>query len=240
VNSTSLSSSSPSSSSPSPLSVACDASLEARARQSLGSSSEAIYRTVAGALETYAISGGTLVDVGCGGGALWRVIAPRFSRYVGVDAVRYDAFPQDAEFVQLDLDAATWPVEDAIADVVTAVETIEHLENPWAFMRRLAAVAKPGGWVFVTTPNQLSGLSLLTLAVRNRFSAFHDRHFPTHRTALLESDLQRAAREAGLATIAIAYTLHSRIPLTPWHHPKPFAALFPRLLSDNVMLVARK
>jgi 2-polyprenyl-3-methyl-5-hydroxy-6-metoxy-1,4-benzoquinol methylase len=221
-------------------SLVCGASLEARARQSLGSSSDAIYRMVAGALGTYAISGGTLVDVGCGGGALWRVVAPRFSRYVGLDAVRYDAFPQDGEFIQLDLDAATWPVGDAMADVATAVETIEHLENPWAFMRRLAAVVKPGGWVFVTTPNQLSGLSLLTLAARSRFAAFHDRHFPAHRTALLESDLQRAAREAGLASIAVVYTLHGRIPLTPWHHPRPFAALCPRLLSDNVMLVARK
>ena len=90
------------------------------------------------------IHGGTLVDVGCGQGALWRAVGDRFSRYCGLDAVRYDGFPADGEFCRVDLDAAEWPIADASADVVTAVETIEHLENPWAFMRRLSALARPG------------------------------------------------------------------------------------------------
>ena len=55
---------------------------------------------------------------------------------------------------------------DGWADVVTALEVIEHLENPRAFCRELARVAKPGGWVVVTTPNQLSLLSLLSLVVK--------------------------------------------------------------------------
>ena len=89
--------------------------------------------------------------------------APRFISYCGLDAVRYHGFPIDAEFRQLDLDAPQWPIAAGEADVVTAVETIEHLENPWAFMRALVEIAKPGGWVVVTTPNQLSALSLMTL-----------------------------------------------------------------------------
>jgi 2-polyprenyl-3-methyl-5-hydroxy-6-metoxy-1,4-benzoquinol methylase len=218
----------------------CDIALDARARQSLGSSSEAIYRMVARALDAYAVTGGTLVDVGCGGGHLWRAIGIRFSRYRGLDAVCYDTFPVDGEFQRVDLDSAQWSITDATADVVTAVETIEHLNNPWAFMRHLAAIAKPGGLVIVTTPNQLSLLSLLTLVWKRRFSAFQDAHFPTHRTALLESDLARAARESGLEPIETRYSVHGRLPLAPWHYPEPFARLFPRALSDNVMLVARK
>ena len=50
-------------------------SLEARARLSLGSSNDAIYRMVADALNARGVSGGRLVDVGCGGGALWNVLA---------------------------------------------------------------------------------------------------------------------------------------------------------------------
>jgi len=220
--------------------MTCEIGLEARARQSLGSSSGAIYRMVARALEAHSISGDTLVDVGCGSGHLWRSIGRRFSHYCGLDAVRYDAFPAEGEFHLVDLDGAQWPTTDASADVVTAVETIEHLDNPWRFVRRLAAIARPGGWVIVTTPNQLSALSLVTLVVKKRFSAFPDAHFPAHRTALLESDLQRAAREAGLNVIEMGYSLHGRLPLASWHYPEAIARMFPQALSDNVMLVARK
>lgn len=215
------------------------ASLEARARQSLGSSHDAIYRMVAGALEARGIAGGTLVDVGCGGGGLWRALPGRFSRYCGLDAVRYESFPADGEFRQVDLDAPEWPVANGSADLVVALETIEHLENPWAFMRRLRALAKPGAWVVVTTPNQMSALSLLTLVVKRRFSAFQDAQFPAHRTALLECDLERAARDAGLDPVVLAYTCHGRLPLTAWHYPQALARLFPRALSDNFMLLAR-
>jgi len=220
--------------------MASPARLEARARQSLGSSSDAIYRMVAGALDACGIHGGTLVDVGCGQGGLWRDVGNRFSHYCGLDAVRYDGFPADGEFVRVDLDAAEWPIPDASADVVTAVETIEHLENPWAFMRRLSALARPGAWIIVTTPNQLSALSLLSLVTRRRFVAFQDALFPAHRTSLLESDLRRAAGECGLEIVDVAYTLRGRLPLTPWHYPAYLASAFPRSLSDNLMLVARK
>ena len=214
--------------------------LETRARCSLGSSSNAIYRMVGRACATHAASGGTLVDVGCGGGGLWREVGPLFSRYCGLDAVCYEGFPADGEFHQLDLDAARWPELSLRGDVVAAVETIEHLENPWAFMKKIAALGRPGALVIVTTPNQLSALSLLTLVVKRRFSAFQDRHFPTHKTALLESDLRRVAGEAGLDPIETGYSREGRVPLGGWHYPDAAARIWPRLLSDNVMLVARK
>src|SRR2546426_719773 len=90
------------------------------------------------------------------------------------------------------------PCPENFADGVTAVEVIEHLEDPRAFMRELVRVACPGGWICITTPNQLSVLSLATLVVKQRFSAFQDVHYPTHLTALLEVDLNRIAGECGL------------------------------------------
>ena len=220
--------------------VACDERLERRARQSLGSSSDAIYAMVLAGLDARAAAGGRLVDIGCGGGALWRVLGHRFSSYRGVDAVRYDEFPPDVEFRHADLDRGNWPIGENDADVVVAVETIEHLENPWAFVRALVRIARPGGWVLVTTPNQLSLLSLATLIVKRRFSAFQDGHYPAHRTALLESDLRRVASECGLEDVDVAYSHHGRLPLTPWHYPTLLARWFPRALSDNLMLIGRK
>src|SRR5262249_10523601 len=141
--------------------TAVDSALEARARQSLGTSHEAIYRMVRLALDARQIHGGRLIDVGCGSGSLWPFVADRFDRYCGLDAVAYDGFPRDGEFHRVDLDAAAWPVAAGSGDVVAAVETIEHLENPWAFVRALTTLATSGGWVVVTAPNQLSALSLV-------------------------------------------------------------------------------
>lgn len=214
--------------------------LDARARLSLGSSNDAIYRMVADALAARGVAGGRLVDVGCGRGALWRVVAERFDQYCGLDAVRYDGFPVDAEFRQVDLDAPEWPASHGEADVVSAVETIEHLENPWAFVRSLARLAKPGGWVLVSTPNQLSLLSLVTLVAKRRFSAFQDSHYPAHRTALLESDLRRITRAAGLEEISVAYSHRGRLPLVAAHYPSALARMCPRALSDNLMVIGRR
>jgi 2-polyprenyl-3-methyl-5-hydroxy-6-metoxy-1,4-benzoquinol methylase len=210
-----------------------------RARLSLGASGSAIYQMVAARLDAHDIRGGRLLDVGCGGGALWRMVRHRFTECWGLDAVRYDGLPADVEFRQVDLDASGWPPVPA-SDVVAAVETIEHLENPWAFMRQLAAHTTPGGWVLVTTPNQLSVLSLGTLLWKQRFSAFQDGHYPAHRTALLGSDLRRSAIAAGLEPVEIAYSRSGRLPLSGWHYPRSLSDSFPRALSDNLIIVARR
>jgi len=214
--------------------------VQARARLSLGASNDAIYQMVAGALASRGVAGGCIVDVGCGGGALWAVLGDRFDRYIGLDAVRYPGLPPHTDFRQVDLDAADWPVASGEADVVTALETIEHLENPWSFMRSLVRIARPGGRVVVTTPNQLSALSLLTLLLKRRFSAFQDVHYPAHRTALLESDLVRMASAAGFDEIGITYSCRGRLPLTGAHIPAFVAGRLPRACSDNVLVIGRK
>jgi 2-polyprenyl-3-methyl-5-hydroxy-6-metoxy-1,4-benzoquinol methylase len=214
-------------------------SLEERARHSGGISNNAIYAMVARALGARKASG-VIVDVGCGNGHLQPSLGDSFSDYIGVDAVRYDDFPAAAEFCRANLDALPVPLPDGCADVIVAVETIEHLENPRALMRELVRLAKPGGWVVVTTPNQLSLLSLLTLALKHRFAAFQDVHYPAHITALLEVDLRRFAAECGLTEVEIDYSGEGRFVLTPYHYPQFLSRIFPRALSDNVLLIGKK
>ena len=118
--------------------------LEARARQSLGSSGRAIYETVSRLLRERAARG-VLADIGCGGGNLWRELGASFSQCVGVDAVRYDDLPAGVDFIPADLDRLPLPLADQFADVVAAVEVVEHLENPRAFCRELAGSRSPAG-----------------------------------------------------------------------------------------------
>lgn len=211
-----------------------------RARLSLGQSDSTIYEMVLRALNERKIMGNTILDVGCGAGNLKPYVSGKFKRYIGVDVVRYDGFPLDAEFHQVDMERDPVPLSSEIADVVVSVETIEHLENPRALLRELVRLTEPGGWVIVTTPNQLSFLSLVVLIFKRRFAAFQDCNYPAHRTALLEVDLRRIAQECGLKDVAIIYSLQGRIVLTSWHYPKLVARVFPLLLSDNLLLIGRK
>lgn len=215
------------------------APVEARARLSQGRSGDPIYATVAEMLAT-CDAGGVVADVGCGSGALWPALKERFSACIGLDAARYDGLPRDIDFRAIDLDAGRLPLEDASVDAAVAVEVIEHLENPRAFARELSRIVRPGGWVVVSTPNQLSLLSLLTLALKGRFSAFQDAEYPAHLTALLEVDLRRILEEAGLGDIRVSYTRHGRIPFTGLHHPVALATIAPRWLSDNVVAAGRR
>lgn len=214
--------------------------LEARARQSLGLSDIAIYQMVADALQRQRGKGGTLLDVGCGAGRLWDLVSEQFDRYIGVDVVRYEGFPDELEFHCVNLDEEKTPLVAGGADVVAAVEVIEHLENPRAFVRELVRLARPGGWIVVTTPNQLSLLSKMSLVLKNQFNAFQDGSYPAHITALLEQDLKRIAAECGLVEVQCFFSKSGRIMLTPWHYPRFLPNILPRAFSDNILCVARK
>lgn len=189
---------------------------------------------------------GTLVDVGCGSGRLYSELRGCFTQYVGIDLVRYPGFPvaADASFHVADLDAMQTIDRLPLADTVCCVETIEHLENPRALVRALTTLARPGGRIIISTPNQLSLLSKLCLITRNEFVHFQERPglYPAHLTALLECDLRRLASELGWTDAAILFSGDGRMPGTHRHWPGWLTAMTGwrgRAFSDNVILSAR-
>jgi SAM-dependent methyltransferase len=218
---------------------------EARARLSHGTSESAIRDLVRTWLEARQETRAKLLDVGCGNGALLRELRSSFDDVVGVDILRHDGFPGDLPFVSADLDRTTIPLDDSFADVVTCVETIEHVESPRALVRELTRLLRPNGWLMVTTPNQLSFASKLGLVLRNEFPHFQERPglYPAHISALLEIDLRRMLTECGLGDLEVSYTGSGRIPLTARHWPRWLSRQRGTLgtaFSDNVMICGRK
>jgi SAM-dependent methyltransferase len=222
-----------------------DFDVEERALLSGGISTTVIHNAVLAALAERDVHASCLLDVGCGIGNLRVRVRGICERYIGTDAIRHDGFPADAEFVVTDLETGRVALADGSCDVVACIETIEHVENPRALMRELVRLATPGGWLVVTTPNQLSVFSKLSLLAKNEFSHFRQLpgYYPAHISALLEIDLVRMCRENGLEDVAVRYTGRGRMPFTPRDWPPPLRASSGtkgRAFSDNVLVIARK
>ena len=168
-----------------------------------------------------------VIDVGCGQG--FSAPLGRFPSALHWHRCRIlPDFPAECEFVEADLNAP-WPLSSNYADAVVSIETIDHLENPRAFVREIARVAKPGGLVAFSTPNQLSLLSKLCLLIRNEFVYFQERPglYPAHITASAEKrHLCRIALECGLSEGVPVYSLRGRIPFTRRRHPRFFSERF--------------
>jgi len=219
--------------------------VEERARLSAGESGVAIHDAVLAALTERSVRAHCLLDVGCGTGSLRARVRGVCERYIGADAIRHEGFPADAEFVRANLDTGRVALADGTCEVVACVETIEHVENPRALMRELVRLVVPGGWLVVTTPNQLSVLSKLALLTKNEFVHFQERPglYPAHISALLEIDLVRMCRENGLQDVAVRYSGQGRMPFTARDWPFSFRASSGakgRAFSDNVLVIARK
>lgn len=84
-------------------------------------------------------------------------------------------------------------------NVIVASEVIEHLENPRSLLRDVARLLRPDGILVLTTPNNESIRSLLSLTTRGSFAAFGESSYPAHITPVLRIDLARVVDEAGLS-----------------------------------------
>lgn len=110
-----------------------------------------------------------VADVGAGRGHFSMVLGERLRTEKGLDPREHvfacDLIPASFEYERVtcaktDADGRL-PFDDATFDAVVSIEVVEHVEDPFAFLRELARIAKPGASVIVTTPNVLNANSRL-------------------------------------------------------------------------------
>ena len=103
-------------------------------------------------------AGGRFLDVGCGRGEVVAAAQARGWDAEGLDLsedfVRYAREVNGVRAHAGTLEQMNYP--EASFDVVTLVEVIEHLYNPAETVRELARVVRPGGLVYISTPNEES------------------------------------------------------------------------------------
>ena len=129
-----------------------------------GAKTEPIVDAIDAALGRPIGPGDHVLEIGCGTAALGAAIAARGAAVVASDlSLRWLVLAgkrlagSSARAVDLVACAAeALPFPDESFELVAAADVVEHVESPARFVRECARVLRPGGLLFLATPNRYS------------------------------------------------------------------------------------
>ena len=181
----------------------------------------------------------SVLDVGCGSGWFSQRAAARGARLTSLDiGVRLlQRTRQRCDTRPVAADACALPFPDNAFDVVISSECIEHTLDPRQALRELHRVARPGGFIVMTVPNQRWHFAV-TFA-----NAFKLRPFEGYENWMSWRDVRGVLAGAG-ARIERMRGFHLVPPIVPLMQPmlRRLDALGGRLgpLMLNIAVRARK
>lgn len=116
------------------------------------------------------LSGKTALDVGCGAGLVCEPLARLGATATGIDAapenIAVAGAHATAQGLAINYIAGEVGALEGQFDLVTALEVVEHVTDPAAFIAQLTARLADGGLMIVSTPNRTpqSRIGMVTLA----------------------------------------------------------------------------
>ncbi len=158
-------------------------------------------------LEGMGLTGGRLLEVGCGHGYLLEEAVPYFKLRHGTEFSAGAARKAAARADQVFIGGADQIKADSPYDTVIANHVIEHVFEPHEFMREIVDLLRPGGAVILSTPD-MGGW--WRLGMGKRWPSFK---IPEHLLYFDAKSLTRLLRETGF----------SQIRKVPYPHAFPFS-----------------
>ena len=149
-----------------------------------------------------------ILDVGCGGGLLCEPMARLGADVTGIDASG-ETIPiarLHAERAGLAIDyrhatAETLAGEGAAFDVVLAMEVIEHVAAPAAFVATCAGLTRPGGLLICSTLNRTSKAYALAVVAAERMMRWLPRGTHDWSKFVTPDELDEMFRGTGLEPV---------------------------------------
>jgi methionine biosynthesis protein MetW len=143
-----------------------------------------------------------VLDLGCAAGALGAGLTRRGAEVVGIELDPHYASVAAgrlARVVNADVEQALARDDLGRFDCVVAADVLEHLVDPWAALRRAAALLEPGGTVVISLPNVRFFETFWQLGVRGRWPRREQGIFDsTHLRWFTLRDARDLATQAGL------------------------------------------
>ena len=152
------------------------------------------------------LAGKRVLDVGCGGGILAESMAGREASVVGIDLAgkplriaQLHALESGVSVDYREVSAEALAAESPAAfDVVTCMEMLEHVPDPASVVCACGALARPGGWVFLSTINRNPKSFLLAIVGAEYLLRLLPRGTHEYAKFIRPSELAQMARDAGL------------------------------------------
>jgi 2-polyprenyl-3-methyl-5-hydroxy-6-metoxy-1,4-benzoquinol methylase len=201
------------------------------------------------------VEGKRILEVACGRGGFSRLLASKGAIVCGADfsesaigiakekLLRDPALADRVTYVQAD--AQNLPFNEGSFDVVVSCETIEHVPDPRAAVREMYRVCKPGGLLYLTTPNYLNFMGLYLIYAKVVHPGLKSSQ-PLDRRHLFPQVRQHVTK-AGWKIMRTDGTVH-QFPFIPRRNPVQFPSLetnhtIRKLLSPfayHYFVIARK
>lgn len=149
-----------------------------------------------------ALKGLDILDVGCGGGLVCEPLARLGGNISGADAdaQAIEVAQAHAEQSNLSITYYNQPAEeiDQQFDVVLALEIIEHVTDPAAFVESVSKLVKPGGVAIFSTLNRNPKSFLLGIVAAEYILRWVPKGTHSWKKFIRPSELSRFGRAAGL------------------------------------------
>ena len=150
----------------------------------------------------------SILDIGCGGGLVCEPMARLGAKVTGIDADTVAIEVAKGHAIQSGLSIVyqnrSAEELDAHFDVVLALEIIEHVSNPEAFVQSCAQLVKPGGLIIFSTLNRTPKAFALGIVAAEYVLRWVPRGTHSWKKFIKPSELARLARNAELTPLNIS------------------------------------